>query len=456
MDPVIDQPAPAADAVVTPDTSPEATPTPAPETPENVTPEAAPAAPDNVAIYQDVVAKFNEDNNYEMTAAEADAFVEVGDLINDKKMEVPPPKKLDASPDTAPDKPEKTPAPEDKGDEDKPADEEKPEGDKPPADSVSDSMLESMKKVGAKDVTELPAKIESLIRNRDESGGKLGSENAALKTKIGDLEKAAQSHIAWLNDLKEGKPAAVEYLNKLQGDTNGKPAPVTESGEPAPDISELGDMDEFLDDKLAAFVKKQATTIETLTKKISDMESKDKSREDDVLTTQATIGWVDDVVKLVTNEENQAYYGLSANEARGLAEQYFDKKLSEEPVHPKMQKVHELILYAHEKGLPTLGAAHVVKLHESGHYAKQIVESIKKGQQQFKPSVNSEMSESQSRKGNNVPEPAVSDDTISRIEKGNFDEIPDEWMDKQGNLIPEKVPERFHDKAFGRAGKPKR
>jgi len=417
-----------------------------------------------VAVYQDVVAKFNEDNTYQMSDTESDAFIDVQDLINAGKIKEPLPQKLnkESTPkEKPPESNERPPAPEK---EEKPAEkaekaEDKPANEseeKPIGDSVSDSMMESMKKVGAKDVTELPGKIESLIRNRDESGGKLGNENVALKTKVDNLEQAANNHINFLNDLKAGKSEAIDYLTKQVGYVpNGSSSvPSKESGGSV-SPGEFGDTEEYLDDKLAVQVKGLQKTLQDQNEKIKNLTDRDKNREDQALTSKATIGWVDDVVKLVTSPANQKAYGLTATEARGLAEQYFDKKQTGSPIHPKFQKVHELILFAHENQMPTLETAHVMYLHKSGAYAKQVAEAVKNGQQNLTPSVNSEASEKQSRAGNNIPDPAVTEEAVAQMERGDFESIPDDWMDKQGNLIPEKVPQRFHAKAFGRAGKPK-
>jgi hypothetical protein len=307
-----------------------------------------------------------------------------------------------------------------------------------------------MKKVGAKDVTELPGKIADLIRNRDSSGGKLGSENAALKQTI-------QQHEQFLNDLGTGKPEAIEFLTKKVGYVpNGTPAPNQEAGPSGQEEVEFRDTDEYLDPELATHVRNQDTKIQEQAKQIERLLSRDKERDESALTHRATTGWVDNVVGLVTSPENQKVYGLSATEARGLAEQYFNEKKADAPIHPKFQKVHELLVYANKEKLPTLEAAHVMHQYKSGKFAQDIVAATKNGQQNFTPSVNSEMSDKQSRQGNNLPEPTISDDDITRMERGDFEAIPDSWTDEQGNFIPNQVPQRFHDRVFGRAGKPRR
>ena len=239
-----------------------------PEIPANV-PEAV-TGPTDVAVYQDVVAKYNEDQSYQMTDAESDVYLSVTEQINNKEIETPVPQKLKGEESAIPEKeesPEVTPEVKDEI----PAE---PNADEPSGDSVSDSMMESMKKVGAKDVTELPGKIDSLIRNRDESGGKLGTENAGLKTKVETLEQNATNHINWIEALRRGEPEAVKFLTEKIGyNPNGNNvAPATESGI-IPD-------EDFLDDKLAGVVNSQKTEIAELKGLVENLITKNKTTED--------------------------------------------------------------------------------------------------------------------------------------------------------------------------------
>jgi hypothetical protein len=432
------------------DTSPAAnTQTVVPETNSGTPPAVTPKGPDNVAIYQDIVAKHNENPAYQMTDAETDVFLEVQDLINSKAIKQPEPKKLISKES----KPEVKDEPKPEVKDEPPAQSDKDNS--PKEDSVTASMLESMKKVGAKDVTELPKKIESLIRNRDESGGKLGSENAGLKAKLAALEAEKANHVAWLNLLQKGDPKAIEFLHKNVGYNPSAPTATKPiAGEnPPKGLDDLGEIDDesILDTELAKQVRALKKIIKDQGEILNSVTQKDKAREEERLTERANASYVDDIVNLVTSDENQKYYGLSAKEARGLAEFYFSPGQKENPIHPKFQKVHELISFAYENHFPTLEAAHIVHFHKSGAFAQKIVDATKNGQQKFTPSVNSENSDKQSREGNNVPDPTVTDESITRMEQGDFESIPDNWMDVHGNLDPKKVPKRFHERAFGRA-----
>jgi len=411
-----------------------------------VTPEVIPSgAPTDVAIYQDVVAKFDADNSYDMTAAESKAYLSVSDRINGGQMETPEGKLLkEEAPPSAESKPGEQPetTPEAKV-------EAPPETDRViPTDAEAETLMEAMKKVGAKDVTELPGKIADLIKNRDTSGSKLGSENAAMKIRLSEGDKKAANHQQWLNDLAAGKPEAIKYLNEIQG---GKTTPATVT----PDSKFHEDLDDYLDPELAGHVRSQDNKIEAQAKQIQELLSRDKQRDTDVQQSKATTGWIDDVVGLVTSPENAKDYGLTATEARGLAEKYWGSEQKNNPIDPRFQKVHELIMYAYEQNLPSLESAHILMQHKTGAYAKQIVDATKKGQQTFTPSQNAEMSEQQSRKGNNVPQPEITEDGVNKMIGGDLDSIPDDWSDDTGTLIPANIPQRFHERIFGKTGKPK-
>lgn len=456
MDPEVETPAAPETPAVDTSQPADKIPAPTPETPAVETPKG----PTDVEIYQDVVARYNEDPTLQMTEKESEIYLETQEKINNKIIPEPTPKKLESK-EPAPDKPDsdipsKKEEPAATDDKETPASE--PDKDKlPSGDSVADSMMEAMKQVGAKDVTELPGKIEGLIKNRDASGGQLGSENVALKAKVIQLETEKTDHVNWLNGLNRGDQAAVDYLHDKVGykPNSSQPAPAEDQGGADDAPGDIGNVEDYLDTELAKTVNKQVSDLKKVIQeqgeKIKTLSTRDKVRDDDALTSKATNGWIDDVVKLVTSPENAKAYGLNAIEARGLAEFYFSPAQKDQPIHPKFQKVHELISFAYDKQYPTLEAAHIVNYHKSGAYAKSLVEATKNGQQNFIPSQNSENSDKQSRGNNNIPDPTVSEDDVSRMEGGSFNEIPDDWMDKQGNLIPAKVPKRFHEQAFGRA-----
>ncbi|MCP3683430.1 MAG: hypothetical protein GY861_12150 [bacterium] len=411
-----------------------------PEVPENPVPET-PQGTDDISVYQDIVAKFTEDPSFEMSDEESDIFLSVKEQVNSGAIKEPDVKGKEEVPEVKEEPKAEEPTEE-------PSEEPVENKEIPLSDSVNDSMIEAMNLVGAKEITSLPEKIELLIKNRDSSGGKLGSENSALKAQVADMQKAADNHISWLNALKAGDQNAIDYLHNSVGYQSNPSVAPKES-----DTSFEGS-DEYLDDKLASEFKgaksELTATIAKLESKLAALESKDAERADEALTQTATNKWVDDVVNLISDSENQKFFGISTKEARGLAEFYFSKKQENSAINPKFQKMHELIKFGYENQMPSLDSANIVFREKNGYYAKRVIEATKSGQKQFKPSVNTELSENQSRKGNNVPQSGLNDEDVDKMMSGdNFEDIPDEWMDVDGNILKDKIPQRFHKRIFG-------
>ena len=391
-------------------------------------------APNEVSLYQDIIAKYNADNSYKMTDKESDIYLSIQAKIQSGEIKEPPLKGSTS------DKKEEATKEETK--------EEVAKEEEPMTDKSYDILMEAMTKVGAKDVTELPEKIEGLLRKMSESGGKLGSENVALKKAMEEMKTRESNHIQWMTDLKQGKAEAVDYfVNKMGVD----PSVLTKSKNSysSENVPDLNNLDEFVDDKLAGIVKNLTSQLQDQKKVIDELKGRDKERADEVLTYQAISSYVDEVVKVATSDTAKML-GLTPAEARGLAESYFDPKTT--AIHPKFQKMHELIVFANDKKMPDLESAYVLMQHKNGTFANQVAKATKDGQKttKFTPSINTVLSEQNSRAGNNIPDPHITDDVLNEIMNGAFNKVPDNWTDpKTGNLIKSKIPERFHAKIFG-------
>jgi len=401
-----------------------------PEIPEEKPPEISDKDA-QIQLYQDVLAKHEKDSGYQMTDDEADAFLNVQELIAGGMKEPVPNKSESVSNET--DKPD--PKAEKPG--------EKAEVDLPGVSSNTlDSVRDAMQKVGAKDISELDGKIEGLINQMKSSGGKIGGELAKAKQREAD-------HMRWLDDLSQGKPEAIQYLEKI----TGKSQDTTKAPDKVQVESDI-DSDDFLDDKLAPIVLNLQKKMEEQTKVIESLKKGDSDRVAQASRAKASNGWVDDIVDLVVN--NAKDFDLSASEARALGMEYWGPEGHTKAVHPKFQQVHELIQFAHEKGMPDLKTAHIVWQHENGSFAKKLIQATKEGQSstQHKTSPNSFLSNKQGKMKTNELQPQIDDAKVAEMEKGDLDAIPDEWVDENGTLIPSKIPERFHEKAFGKMGKP--
>jgi len=437
-----------------PETPPEGTPEGTPPEGSNDTPPEPSGQPPEgdaqIQMYQDVLRKSKEDSSYQMTDEEAEAFLNVQDQIAEGTLEDPGPateKPAEKPPETPPEEGDTTPPSSDQ------------DTDTPLIDGMTEEtsrvLMSAMDRVGAKDLSELDGKIEGLIKTMKSSGGKLGSEVKAMKER-------EQSHISWIQELKAGTPEAMAYLEKItgrkftpqpakEGDSSSIPSGASEP----PEDGDLPD-EEFLDDKLAAEVRSLKKMVKTQAETIEKLSKGEQQRAEANERKTAADGWVDDVVDLVVDPQTQGAFKLSAGEARALAQQYWGPDGHTKAVHPKFQPIHELIKFANERSMPDLRSAFIVWQHETGFFAKKLIQAKKEGGDavQRPTSKNSFISKKQKNQPN-VPQSNISEEDVSRMERGDFDAIPDEWMDDEGNLLPDKVPERFHAAAFGKLGKPK-
>lgn len=436
--------------------SPEGTPKPGTEKPgEEGLPPVSSGQPSEqdakLQVYQEILSKADKDPQYQMTDDEAEAFLFIQDQISAGRLKDPGPADKSGKPPEAKEK-------QDKGKKDQ----DEPEGGDPGelpdglTDASSSVLLAAMKRVGAKDITELDGKIEGLINHMKSSGGKQGSELAAMR-------KKEAAHMSWMEDLRKGTPAALEFLEKVtgkkfspvlpkEGDHRAQGPKVDEP----PADGEDGDLEQYLDEGLAREVQSLKKMVKQQAEIITRLSQTEQKREEFSQRKTAADGWVDDVVELVTDPKNKGTFNLTPSEARALAKQYWSPEGHQQPVHPKFQQVHELIKFAHERSMPDLQTAHIVWLHERGIFAKKLIDATRDGQKsvQHEPSKNAFISQRQAKEKTNVPNPNITEDNVAAMERGDFRNIPDDWMDKDGNLIPSKVPERFHKAAFGRLGKP--
>jgi len=444
-----------ADTVVMPE-RPMATPE-IPESNQDVTPEgqqvpntpeqpATPSEPTEIEVYQDILLKHSKDQNFEMSDAESDVFLSVQEQIANGSIKEPG--LPDESKDNAPINQQK---PENSKEDTPTQNTEDATANKVDfglSNENADKLQKAMQMVGAKDISEIDSKIDGLLKTMKSSGGKLGSQ-------LKELQDREANHVQWLNDLQEGKPEAQAYLEKILGKSSGQNAPQA-SRNTADSTGKKYDASQFLDDELGQVVLSQNDEIKELKSMVEKLSKGDAQRAEFSQREIAANGWVDDVVDLVV--KNSDAFNLSPSEARELGKQYWGPEGHTKPIHPKFQEIHELIKYAHEKNMPDLETAHVMYQHENGVFAKKLIEATKQGQQsvQHAKTPNSVMSNNQSRMRQNTPDPHIDENAVNAMKSGDFDSIPDEWMDETGTLLPDKVPERLHEYAFGKMGKPRR
>jgi hypothetical protein len=284
-----------------------------------------------------------------------------------------------------------------------------------------------MSLVGAKDITELDGKIEGLISKMKSSGGQLG-------TQLKDAQQREENHIKWIEDLQAGKPEARAYLEQIMG--KGAPSQASDNNtQPNSDF----DPEKYVDEDLATEVFSMKETIRKQNETITKLTDGEANKTAQFQKEEAVSGWIDDTVELVSG--NMEEFGLNAKEVRALAKEYWGPDGHQKAIHPKFQKVHDLFVYAQKEGINDLNKA------------QKLINATKDGQKttNYKESVNSSISNKQSRTKSNEPDPHLDEAAVQKMASGgDLANIPDSWSDADGNFIPEKVPKRFHVQAFGK------
>ena len=414
---------------------------------ETQTPEPTPVNQEqtDISIYQDVLAKHEADSSYDMSFEEAEAYTSVHERIMKGDIENPGAKAKDAE------TPKEASTPEPKADISSEA--ENPlETALPEIASMSDTMAESlqkaMTKVGAKDISELPSKVDGLINQMKSTGGKLGGEKSQLQQQV-------DQHNTFMQAVRAKDPQAMAHLKSLTGVDISNLSATQEGKSPQVQAtnSEFGDPDDYIDPDMARQLQAFKQEMDSLKKDNEALKAQEVGRDRDRQYQSATDSYVDDVVNLIADHPGD--YGLNTSEVRALARVYWSKEGATMAVNPKFQRVHELITFSHENRHPDLETAHVMLQHKNGSYAQKLIDATKQGQKEatFKESPNSAISNKQGRTKGDVPSPHITDDSVTAMERGDLENIPDEWMDSSGNLMPGQVPERFHMQAFGRVVK---
>ena len=422
------------------------------ESPETPTENLPDAGMSDVAIYQDVIAKHADNPRYDMSDSEAEAFSRVNEQVMTGQMEDPGLKKSEEK------SQEKAKAPEAKPE----TPEVKPEAETPSETATldtsdmsmaqADALQKAMTQVGAKDIKELPGKVEGLINQMKSTGGKLGGEAKALQSQV-------DQNNSFMQALKAKDPQALAHFKNLMG------YPITDNANSSSEGNkpqnsngtvDLGDPSTYLDEKLAPVVQQLLNQVKELQDSNKALAVKDEGRDLISQQSRATNAWIDDVAQLVADHPDD--FDINVGEARALAVQYWSPEGAKTAVHPKFQSLHELIGFAADNAHPDLNTAHVMMQHKNGSYAKKLIEARKNGADEAShtESPNAAISNQQGRTKTDVPNPTVTDDMVTAMEKGDLNAIPDSildsWTDESGNFDRTKVPQRFHEQAFGRAG----
>lgn len=278
------------------------------------------------------------------------------------------------------------------------------------------SLTEAMKAVGAKTVDELPAKIQGLRSQLGKQGGELG-------TQLKEAQQQNQNMAKLMEDLIAGKPEAIQHVQQIHPDFKGVQVSTPTTPQETKDVSP----DDFLDDKLYEYVK----GLEAKVNELQGYQQSSQEKASQVLAVQQTVNDISGFVR-----SNPEYFD-AAGDITPLLNDYFLNQTDNDPVDPRLTKVHNLLVFAKENGLKNLDDAHW--LMNKDNLSQRLIEAKKEGRQSalnYKP--NPALS-SQRKQGFETQYKSYTDGEIADIVAGRK-EIPDEWTDAAGNWIPDRIP----------------
>jgi hypothetical protein len=397
----------------------------------------------DIDLYLQAIASDAENKGYNMSEAESDAFLSVQDKIHSGEIEDPALSRKAEEPS----KPKEEPNPEVKAEPETPSETDSIDASEMTM-AQADYLQKAMTQVGAKDLSELPGKVEGLIKQMKSSGGKLGGERDGLQVQL-------DQHTNFMIGLRNKDPEALAHLKQLTGVTPNSQAVPQEAYNAQDDIpaGEMLDSEEYLDNKLAPIVKALMGKVDTLVTQNEALTANDTKRAELSQGERDRAGHIDTVVGFIGDHPDD--FGLTTSEARALSEKYWSREGATTSIHPKFQKVHDLIEFANTEGMPSLESAFIILQHKNGSNAQKLIDATKQGAKQAShiESPNGAISEQQGRTKSDIPDPTISDDMVSAMEKGDLNAIPDSiiesWTDEAGNFERSKVPQRFHVQCFG-------
>lgn len=383
---------------------------------------------DDVAFHA-LVARAEKNPNYDMSQEEADLFERVNNRPDG------PPK--------APKK-EKPKAKVVEGEEEdelpEVADEKAPKGkDAPPEDEEDDTPTPKALKalvgkdspIGAKSVAEIPDKVRGLVeqlKKAEGMGGKLEQANKRLS----NLD-------AFVRDFIAQKPDALEFAEKHfgfkpaaaapAGRPGAKPAPLGPNGKPKP---------VFLDDDMAAYVAELEGKVTAFEGRFAKLESVHRKSEEISAAAEAQNGVVNEMSTLV---EKYPELRPATGSVRELMKEYFADPKGDK-VDPRLANLVAVLKIAARDELPSLQHAYAVWKLET--HPQTVIEAERRGRQSLANTTPSRgLSDRQGSQGGQYQ--AYTDEDFAAMQSGTM-EVPADWLDGEGNLVPSRMPKRFRDK----------
>jgi hypothetical protein len=305
-----------------------------------------------------------------------------------------------------------------------------------PIEKKLGSILE---KIGAKTLDEAPAKLESLLKLKDELNGKQGEHDRSrrqLETTVDTLKKNFERQQLFIEDYIQGKTEALEYAKAKFGDKFKPQAPAAK-----PDTKEF---DNFLDPDLARWAKAQVDSVKAEYAKEFESLKKEtevyRQRHNQELARENVIAEMTSLAEKIPELKPQG------GSIRQLMKEYF-QGYDGDPVDPRLKPIFavvELMKETRPDGslrYPDLETAY--KVWAFNKLPGKIAEAQREGRKQLaghSPTVG--LSDQQGRNQGNYKQYTDADFELMAQGKMN---IPEDWTDKHGTLQMNKIPKRLRE-----------
>ena len=301
------------------------------------------------------------------------------------------------------------------------------------SDDEITSLTDAMKAVGAKTVNELPEKIKGLRSYLGKQGGEMGTE---LKT--AQEQNANMANL--LQGLGRGDASAIEYMKANGFPEYGGLQAKADEAKPEPTTTKFNS-EEALDPAMAEYVSGLESQMKQMQTKLEGFQGSYESAQKQSQEQAAQFAAVEQVVNDVSSfvSKHPEYWDAAAPVA-DMTRTYY-RQDPNDPVDPRMTKVHDLLEFANNNGLKNLEDAHFLMNRES--FSQQLIDAETRGRESaFKHKATPSASNHRSQKSETTYQQYTEQDVQNMI--SGKKEIPEEWIMPNGMIDKSKVPAFAH------------
>jgi len=335
--------------------------------------------------------------------------------------------------------------------EEKPKDDKKPEEkaekeeEDEPEEDQSALDLKIQKEVGAKDKSEVAAKIKGL---RQAVSGKLekAPEFQQMKADNQTLMGKINSEVQLMQDAQKGNPKAIEHIlthYNLKVVPEGTTITPTETEDPTVENKTILDREAFVDDEAYeatnSALTKQQDTLDKQQAQIDELLAEVKASKDEVQhnrnetsKAQAEVSMIDEIV-----EVSAKLPGLSKmKDIRPAIKKWLDDRDAGKPTDKRFNVFNDYFLMANKKKISLVDAYLMDEGSKSDlKYANAKLEGKKEA---YRRTPNSSLSGLQGSRGEGENR-QFTDAQVTAMESDDK-LMPEEWFDSEENPVKAKVP----------------